>query len=117
MNTNASEDPVRRPVFTGAALLILVLELSVPVACVASAVASHQQPARDIGWGQGVGAIMFFAYLLIAMILLFMIGGVLVVVANLRDEEPEWLRQFISFIYGAGVLVVGALFAWWFSPR
>ncbi len=107
----------RRALFSSAALLLAAFQFAAGVVFVIYCMASQPQPAREVEWGEGLGALFFVVYLFAGNAVLIVVGLVFAIISFWRREHPDWMREAALAIYGFAAFLVTAVLAWWYFPR
>lgn len=118
VNDTLSSTPKPLAILSSAALSLAALQFvgTVGILAYVSFVRSQETP-HEVEWGEGVGAIIFIAALVVANMALVVVGLILTLLSLWRQEKPIWLRETALAIYGPAALLVVGLVIWRLLPQ
>lgn len=117
VNDTLSSTPKRLAILSGAALSLATLQFATVTILAYFWFVQSQQPPHQVEWGEGMGAIVFLFYFVVAHIALVVVGLILTLLSLWRREQPVWPRETALAIYGPAALVVVALVIWRILPK
>ncbi|MES2568494.1 MAG: hypothetical protein V4710_00390 [Verrucomicrobiota bacterium] len=114
MNDTLLSNPRRLAIFGGAAMLLALLQITTTAAIfwLSFLPALQQQLPRELEWGEGIGALVFFSRFIAVHLILIAAGLVLTILSFMRRERPVWLREAALVFYGPASIAVVVFVLW-----